>query len=107
MPVVSHGLAWTGHFFVEKNAPATFRYPLQGFLANLHMYRLRWAGRGSGAGATESMVIVPRRSCPGRSDDLALGEPGDLVGPQAQKLFEHLARVLAEGGRRITVGRRG
>ncbi len=59
MPVVSHGLAWTGHFFVEKNAPATFRYPLQGFLANFHMYRLMWAGRGSSAGATESMVIVP------------------------------------------------
>ncbi len=43
----------------QESAPATFRCPLQGFLANFHMYRLRWVGRGSSAGATESMVIVP------------------------------------------------
>ncbi len=43
----------------QESAAATFRYPLQGLLANFHMYRLMWAGRGSSAGATESMVIVP------------------------------------------------
>ena len=56
MPAVSHGLAWTGHFFVEKNAPATFRYPLQGLLANVHMYRLMWAARGNGLLQASSVI---------------------------------------------------
>jgi hypothetical protein len=27
LPVVGYGFAWTGHFFFEKNKPATFQYP--------------------------------------------------------------------------------
>ncbi len=27
IPVVGYGFAWVGHFFFEKNKPATFQYP--------------------------------------------------------------------------------
>jgi len=36
--------AWIGHFFVEENKPASFRYPLWSFVADLKMCALTWAG---------------------------------------------------------------
>ena len=27
IPVLGYGFAWVGHFFFEKNKPATFQYP--------------------------------------------------------------------------------
>jgi hypothetical protein len=27
IPLVGYGFAWVGHFFYEKNKPATFKYP--------------------------------------------------------------------------------
>ena len=43
--VCAYGLAWIGHFFFEKNSPATFRHPILSFRADFRMYALMWGGR--------------------------------------------------------------
>jgi hypothetical protein len=41
----AYGLAWAGHFFVQKNRPATFSYRLWSFMGDLKMYGLMSRGR--------------------------------------------------------------
>ena len=43
-PVVGYGHAWIGHFFVEKNRPATFKYPAWSFLADFKMWSMMVRG---------------------------------------------------------------
>lgn len=38
--VVAYAFAWIGHFFYEKNRPATFTYPWLSLRADFRMYRL-------------------------------------------------------------------
>ena len=38
LPVLGYGFAWVGHFFFEKNRPATFTYPLYSFIGDWVMY---------------------------------------------------------------------
>jgi len=36
---VGYAMAWIGHYFFEKNRPATFRYPLYSFMGDWEMFR--------------------------------------------------------------------
>ena len=38
IPVTGYGFAWVGHFFVEKNKPATFIYPLYSLAGDFVMF---------------------------------------------------------------------
>lgn len=39
LPIIGYGFAWIGHFFFEKNKPATFTYPLYSFIGDWVMYK--------------------------------------------------------------------
>lgn len=43
--VCGYAFAWIGHFFVEHNRPATFKYPVWSFAADLRMLALALSGR--------------------------------------------------------------
>ena len=45
MPVAGYGFAWVGHFFFEKNRPATFKYPLYSLVADWVMMKDILMGR--------------------------------------------------------------
>ena len=38
IPVLGYGFAWVGHFFFEKNKPATFTYPLYSLASDFLLF---------------------------------------------------------------------
>lgn len=38
IPIVGYGFAWVGHFFFEKNKPATFQYPFYSLASDFILF---------------------------------------------------------------------
>jgi hypothetical protein len=45
LPLAGYSFAWVGHFFFEKNRPATFQHPFYSLLGDFVMYRDMVLGR--------------------------------------------------------------
>ena len=43
--VPGYGAAWIAHFFIERNKPATFQYPLWSFLGDYKMIWMMLSGK--------------------------------------------------------------
>ena len=45
LPVIGYGFAWVGHFFFEKNRPATFKHPFYSLWGDWVMFKDMLTGR--------------------------------------------------------------
>lgn len=45
VPFLGYGFAWVGHFFFEKNKPATFRHPFYSLAGDFVMFKDVVTGR--------------------------------------------------------------
>jgi hypothetical protein len=43
--IPGYGAAWIGHFFIEKNRPATFQHPLWSFMGDYKMIWMMLSGK--------------------------------------------------------------
>ncbi len=44
-PILGYGFAWVGHYFFEKNKPATFKFPLYSLASDFIMFYEILTGR--------------------------------------------------------------
>ncbi|GFD80514.1 membrane protein [Tenacibaculum sp. KUL118] len=53
IPLVGYGFAWVGHFFFEKNRPATFKHPIYSLMGDWVMFKDILTGKVSLKGEQE------------------------------------------------------
>ena len=58
VPLMGYGFAWVGHYFYEKNQPATFKYPLWSLISDFKMFFQLLFGRISFDGRRDSGSAV-------------------------------------------------
>lgn len=57
IPFVSYGLAWIGHFGIEHNTPATFKYPGWSLISDFRMFFV-WLTGGMKKALEEAGAVV-------------------------------------------------
>lgn len=45
IPIIGYSFAWVGHFFFEKNKPATFQYPFYSLASDFILFKDLFIGR--------------------------------------------------------------
>jgi hypothetical protein len=83
-PVVGYTPSWIGHFFIEKNRPATFKYPLWSLRADLVMWTK--IARGTMDAEVERVLAMDRtktESAQNEGTDAAPSGPSPVAATEA------------------------
>ena len=84
-PLVGYGPAWLSHWLIEKNQPATFRYPRWSLQADLKMFSMMLNGTLD----AELSRLVPQTDAP-EAQDKATKKDSKAATAEALRLVNEL-----------------